>query len=147
MRLGQRGKRPETVEAVKTEVLVPKLAGRTQISAPTFCAGQTEQVYVPTCKVGFSRFESEDRLPVRYIKLMIHKYIYKVFRTMTESIRELAESEIKEKKREKLKDRLGKKLQELEQAEKTVEKLEEEVEELESMDVSDVELDSRESPF
>lgn len=83
----------------------------------------------------------------RFIKIMMYKYIYKVFRTMGESIRELAESEIKEKKREKLKERIGMKLQELEQAEKAVEKLEEEVEELENMDVEDVELDSRESPF
>lgn len=66
---------------------------------------------------------------------------------MTESIRDLAEGEIKQKKREKLKERIGKKLQELDQAERTVEKLEEELEELENKDVEDVELNPHDTPF
>lgn len=78
---------------------------------------------------------------------MTKNIIHKVLRTMGESIRKLAEDDIKEKKREKLKNQIGQKLQELEQAEKTVEKLEERIEELENKDLKDVVLDKHESPY
>lgn len=63
------------------------------------------------------------------------------------SARDKAKEKIREAKEEKLSEKIGKKMQELDKAKKTVRLLEEEIEELENTDLEEVELEPGEGPF
>lgn len=63
------------------------------------------------------------------------------------SAKDKAKEQIREAKEEKLSNKIGKKMQELDKAKKTVRLLEEEIEELENKDLEEVELKPGEGPF